>query len=266
MSKQELTQERLKELLHYDPETGVFTWRVGVSNVIQAGSTAGNQRGTGYCVIKVDGITYPASVLAWMYTYGVLPGTRVKHLDGDLGNNKVPNLKPASKVSEEPITQARLKELLHYDPDTGAFTWIETTSGKPLEGTRAGLLASNRYTKIGLDNRRYPSHRLAWLYVYGSFPLRGIDHINGDGRDNRINNLRECSQAENAQNSKLSCASSTGLRNVTFHKALGKFRSYITRLGKTQHLGYFDTKDAAYSAYLAAKARLHTFQPTPRDA
>ncbi|WP_292613113.1 HNH endonuclease signature motif containing protein, partial [Nitrobacter sp. 62-13] len=85
---------------------------------------------------------------------------------------------------------ACVRELLHYDPETGRFTW---RSGQKA-GRAAGSIGG-RYVQIMIGKKNYLAHRLAWLYVHDSPPLEEIDHVNGDPRDNRINNLRLASKS-----------------------------------------------------------------------
>ena len=78
------------------------------------------------------------------------------------------------------LTQERLKEILHYDLDTGVFTWVDCNSDKPMNGKIAGTRHNMGYTSIGIDGKVYLSigidgkvylsHRLAWLYVNGFHP------------------------------------------------------------------------------------------------
>jgi len=77
------------------------------------------------------------------------------------------------------ITQAGLKELLNYNPETGDFAWVK--SKKP-----AGGISSYGYRRIIIDGKEHKAHRLAWLYTHGVFPEDQIDHINGVRHDNRI--------------------------------------------------------------------------------
>lgn len=98
------------------------------------------------------------------------------------------------------ITQEELKESLHYDPDTGIFTWRKS-KGPAKKGTVAGkIYKSHPYIKIGVCRHSIDAHRLAWLYVYGEWPTMDIDHINRDPTDNRICNLRHVSRSENNRN------------------------------------------------------------------
>ena len=99
------------------------------------------------------------------------------------------------------ITQKRLKELLHYDPDTGIFTWLADGKCKRKAGDTAGTLdSSNGYIRIRIDKRSYVAHRLAWLYMHGSWPDELLDHINRDRADNRAVNLRQVNYTYNAYN------------------------------------------------------------------
>ena len=98
-------------------------------------------------------------------------------------------------------TQARLKEMLSYDPATGVFTWRIDRSG----GVRAGDIAGSRRDKhatIGVDGSQLYAHRLACLYMTGDVPAKGmhVDHINRDGMDNRWDNLRVVSHGQNMRN------------------------------------------------------------------
>lgn len=164
------------------------------------------------------------------------------------------------------LTQARLKELLDYDPETGVFTWrVKPKKGPVNVGDFAGTRARTGYFVIRLDRVLYLRHRLAWLYQHGSWPTKHIDHISGVPGDDRITNLRECTMQENQQNLKRSSANTSGFTGVHWHKQRLKWSAGIRANGIPKFLGLFGTKDEANSAYLNAKAQLHTFQPTPRD-
>ena len=91
-----LTQERLKELLSYDPATGVFRWRVSLSNRAPSGSVAGCIRPDGYVQIMIDGKHYLAHRLAWLYVHGEL-APQLDHADGNPSNNRISNLRPATQ-------------------------------------------------------------------------------------------------------------------------------------------------------------------------
>lgn len=156
------------------------------------------------------------------------------------------------------LTQARLKEVLHYAPRTGVFTWKVTRGAKAPAGAQAGTPQNRGYVAIMVDQKLYLAHRLAWLYVHGAWPVGTIDHINGRRTDNRIRNLRDVSLQANLHNQSVAYKSNaTGLRGVSFEPRSNKWYSRIRVNGKSVMLGYFRTASEAHAAYVAAKAIHH---------
>ena len=147
------------------------------------------------------------------------------------------------------LTQERLKELLHYNPETGIFTW-KTTKGRMREGNHPGTITEKGYLRFQIDGKAYLSHRVAWLHVYGVFPEDQIDHINRIKDDNRITNLREATNNLNQCNmSKRLPNSSSKYRGVGLHKSSGKWRAYVSFKGKGFSLGLHNTPEDAAKAY-----------------
>ncbi|MDR5776274.1 MULTISPECIES: HNH endonuclease [unclassified Caballeronia] len=167
-------------------------------------------------------------------------------------------------MADADITADRLRDVLHYDADTGAFTWRRAV-GAARKGANAGMLERG-YRRIKIDGRFYFAHRLAWLYMTNRWPADLIDHRNGDRSDNRWSNLRECSTAQNAQNTSTKTKARSGLKGVYWHSQRAKWQAQIEHVGKKMSLGLYSSKDDAHAAYLKAKARLHTFSPVLRDA
>lgn len=159
------------------------------------------------------------------------------------------------------LTQARIKELLEYFPDSGLFKWKVFRGNTAKPGVIAGSIDSNGHAQIMVDGITYQAHRLAWLYVYGIWPNKEIDHRNCIRNDNRIANLREASHSENSQNQRKARVDnkSSGILGVTWHKRDKKWRAQIGIAGKKKWLGAFDTQEAAHSAYLTAKREFHQF-------
>ena len=89
------------------------------------------------------------------------------------------------------LTQSELKSLLHYDPETGLFTWIAPLSNRVQVGDVCSTVAPIGYILIGVRGQKLYAHRLAWLYMTGEWPENQIDHINCVKTDNRWANLRE---------------------------------------------------------------------------
>ena len=153
------------------------------------------------------------------------------------------------------LTQERLKELFHYDAETGVFTRLIAINGNAKAGPILGG-ASKYYLYIGIDNSKHLAHRLAWLYVHGEWPKDQLDHIDGVRRNNSIKNLRNVTNSVNAQNRK--CAgsiSTTGFLGVSKHR--DKFRATIMLNGEYRHIGNYETAESASEAYLKAKRELH---------
>jgi hypothetical protein len=158
----------------------------------------------------------------------------------------------------------QLRELLDYDPNTGVFVWRVSRS-RTSAGSVAGSKNTHGYWQIRACGKLYYAHRLAWLYMYGTWPKDQIDHIDGNRVNNRIENLREATNTENQQNRGLSPSNISGFTGVHWANRECKWRAQIRHQRKLHHLGFFDTPEEAHTAYIKAKAEIHTFQPTLRD-
>jgi hypothetical protein len=150
------------------------------------------------------------------------------------------------------ITAERLRELLHYDPETGMFTWRVNRRGTAKAGTHAGRLNPNGYRDIMINGKRYKEHRIAWLYARGVMPTNLIDHINGIKDDNRIENLREATKSQNSANRGKPNSSTSGCKGVSWSKAAKKWKAQIGTHCKKIYLGVFTNIEDASAAYQAA--------------
>lgn len=153
--------------------------------------------------------------------------------------------------------QARLKQLLHYDPASGNFTWSNPTNRRIVKGTVAGTFGNDGYMHIHFDGKRYSAHRLVWLYVYGEWPDT-VDHVNGIRTDNRVSNLRNTNNTGNMQNLKAKRGTSKYI-GVYWHKSLNKWKAQIGVNGRRVALGYFDNEEDAHQAYWEAKQKHHEY-------
>lgn len=150
---------------------------------------------------------------------------------------------------------SELESRLRYDPETGFIYWRE---GERRAGNRAFTYKSKRgylvTTFRGRDGETTLSaHRVAWALHYGEWPSGQIDHINGDRTDNRIVNLRDVVNAENAKNSAMNSNNTSGVNGVYLHRQTGKWCAQINAFGKTVGLGLFKEMADAIIARKAAE-------------
>jgi len=141
------------------------------------------------------------------------------------------------KYTTKDLSQARLKELLHYCPETGVFTWIKSNCNRAKKGNIAGFVDHFGYSNIGIDKKVYRSNRLAFLYMKGYLPEYYVDHINRKKSDNRWKNLRHVSAACNTINCKKNKRNTSGVVGVGWHKHDEAWESKIGINNKTIHLG-----------------------------
>lgn len=153
------------------------------------------------------------------------------------------------------LTQDQLKEVLHYCPETGVFTWLNVRKGQT-----AGYLIRKQegkhYLQIRIRKDRYLVHRLAFLYMTGSFPDGQVDHINGCGTDNRWSNLRDVPSIDNTRNRRLPCTNKSGVIGVRWSASANRWLAQISDKGKQIHLGSFCCKEDAVAARKTAELEL----------
>jgi len=147
------------------------------------------------------------------------------------------------------ITQNKLKELLKYSPEAGNFIWNAVVGRRIKAGNLAGTPQKRGSISIKIGGRQYLAHRLVWLYVHGEFPSNLIDHIDGNPSNNRLDNIRECTNSENLKNQATSKRNTSGFKGVTFHKLTGKWQAGARLNGKRIHLGLFSTPEEASQVY-----------------
>jgi len=150
------------------------------------------------------------------------------------------------------LTQARLRELFHYSPETGEFTRLVKTASRVNIGDIAGCDNGKGYLQIGIDSKLYFAHRLAFLYMLGEFPDHDTDHVNHVRHDNRWKNLRACDRLTNRRNASLSKNNTSGVTGVSWARKSERWYAQIMvdrkviQLGL--HLSFFDACRARKSA------------------
>lgn len=159
------------------------------------------------------------------------------------------------------LTADELRAVVHYDPDTGIFTWLPRPDDKRFTtryaGTRAGKVAENGRRQISVYGKLYYAHRLAWLHFYGEWPSGDLDHRDVEPDYNWIGNLRPANKSGNGANTHAYASSKTGLKGASFDRRTGKFRAQIKVDGRVHWLGGFATADEAHEQYVAAAKQHH---------
>jgi hypothetical protein len=151
----------------------------------------------------------------------------------------------------------RLREVLHYNPETGKFRWLVSVNSRAQAGAVAGTINAEGYRQIQIDGRLYGAHRLAWLYMAGEWPADKVDHRNVIKDDNRWENLREASHAQNCQNKRKPRDNKSGVKGVYWHARTSKWCAYIRANGRAFYLGLFTDINEAAAAYAAASEKYH---------
>lgn len=150
------------------------------------------------------------------------------------------------------LTQAQLKEVLHYDPEAGVFTWMVPGKGMGVGQNAGSINKFHKYRYIQLDGKNYLASRLAWLYMEGYFPEHQIDHKNRIRHDDRWKNLRHVSPQCNSRNCSISKNNKSGITGVCWQKTMNIWTAQIMISGKAKHLGCFNSKlDAARARWKA---------------
>lgn len=157
------------------------------------------------------------------------------------------------------LTQARLQHVLQYDKNTGDFTWIRHRMHPRLVGTTAGSKDAYGYTIIYVDGVPYKAHRLAFLYMHGRWPVGRLDHKNLSKSDNRIDNLREATAAQNGCHKPATRANSSAYKGVDYVKRAKarKWRARIAFEGRSYAMGCYQTAEEAAWAYDFVAFELH---------
>lgn len=171
------------------------------------------------------------------------------------------------------LTAEIVRELLDYNIETGVLRWrirdvrwfnSSTFSAKRAcnrwnacyAGKIAGTPSGKGYLVVQIFGKLYRAHRLAWLLVTGAWPDNFVDHKNGNRDDNRWENLRSVTEAENQKNRGMNSNNSSGFKGVSWNKNSRKWQVFIKVGGKNRNLGQFETPEKGHAAYALAAVNL----------
>jgi len=175
-------------------------------------------------------------------------------------------------TDKKPPSPSVLRQLIDYDPETGALIWRVRDVSFFTDGKMSALGAMNAWNARYADNpalkvkdfsgyfvgkifnRKYLAHRVAWAIYSGEWPEHQIDHINGNKLDNRIANLRCATNQENSKNRAIGTRNTSGTIGVCWYNRDRVWVARVSKNGKRKTIGLFKNKDEAIEA--RAKANL----------
>jgi len=149
------------------------------------------------------------------------------------------------------LSQAELKELFDYDPETGVLVWAVDRGSQKVKGKRVGHINQGGYLKTIVFGQNWIVHRLIYYRFHGELP-KYIDHKNGIRTDNRIANLRSTTMAGNARNTRSRKSASSKYLGVSLVKKTGTWSAALKTGGRSYWLGTFTDENDAARAYNSA--------------
>lgn len=150
------------------------------------------------------------------------------------------------------LTRDLLNEVFEYNGEI--LYWKISTNGHKV-GQIAGSTYSG-YCCVKFNGKLYKAHRLIYLMVYGELP-EFIDHIDGNSLNNKIDNLRPATKAENGFNRKINSNNTSGHKGVGWDKQSGKWKARCWVNKKMHTIGLFATIEEAADAIKSARIKLH---------
>jgi len=157
------------------------------------------------------------------------------------------------------MNELLLRDLLLeiFDYKDGKLLWkVAKGTRTDLLGKEAGNKREDGYVRIKVNNRLYLAHRIIFLMVNGYLP-KEIDHIDGNRSNNKIENLREVTKSENAQNRKTPINNTSGVKGVCWHKATKKWYVQLQVNKKNKYFGTYDDLELAQLVAIEARDKYH---------
>lgn len=155
------TQERLKQVVEYNSDTGVFIWKVSTGRRVKAGDVTGAANPPFYGRIQIDGVRYVSSRIAWLYVYGEYPTVLIDHINTDISDNRITNLRLATVSDNVKNTRVQkgsktgVKGVTYSTSSIGKF---EARIGHNGKNYYLGIFNTIEQAKQVLDQKRKELH------------------------------------------------------------------------------------------------------------
>lgn len=150
----------------------------------------------------------------------------------------------------------RLRELFDLNRNTGELTRKVSVANNTKPGDLVGCIGSRGYLRVRVDGRLMMVHRIVFALAHGHLP-EFVDHINGIKTDNRPENLRAATKAENGWNRRNDRSNTSGSKGVTFHRETGKWQAQCRLNGVKHYLGLHADIESASAAVRAFREKHH---------
>lgn len=158
------------------------------------------------------------------------------------------------------INQEVALALFEYREESGTLHWkfggTQFNSGDEVGTNASTPMSATQYRSVFLFGKQYKVHRIIWLMKTGVWPDGEIDHIDGDGLNNRFENLRDVTHSQNLMNAAVRKDSTSGFKGVSYDGARDRWYAYINVRGKRKMLGRHLTKQEAVAARAKAEQQL----------
>lgn len=161
----------------------------------------------------------------------------------------------AARAAKVGLTYDEAHRIFDYDPKSGFLRWKVRTSIRVTIGQVAGTPGNDGRRRIIYRGGRFLASRIVWLMHEGMWPPGQLDHANVNPTDDRFENLRVATHAQNCWNKGVRSDSQVGLKGVM--RCRGRFQARIAVNNQRIHIGTYDTAEEAHAAYLVVAERYH---------
>lgn len=170
------------------------------------------------------------------------------------------------------ISYIAVREKFNYDKETGILSWRNDSGmgARYPAGSEVGSVdlsgpkLTKSYRRVNLGGTHFYVHRVIWVWVAGVQPENEIDHIDGNGLNNKWENLRSVSRLQNAKNRRINTNNTSGTAGITYRKDSDRWRARIAVDGKVIFLGSYDDKQDAINARKEAERKYYEVDQTER--